>query len=300
MENIISRIQNANNDFVDNPAEYKLIIRKFANKTVDYVVHKIKHRIPKLHKEFNNKTLSYSSKSPDEKREDNLLRAIRRAKQQVHFAVRSIGADHMLTLHTRQNIQDRQKFFLYFARFIQLVRTKKLVNGRLLDIQSKRHYPFCAVPELQERGAYHMHVAVSGKQDIPFLRACWYVALGGTEFDKNEQVLGNIDVTTQTKRFSNSTTTLKTRALVGYLTKYITKSFQEDSELGIHRYTKSRGNPPVDTKREYLMACFSNGEKGFLDAIKEVIDIAEVQGIGNDWSIWNRNDELFIIRGNIK
>jgi hypothetical protein len=299
MQTIIQRIETATSRTVENPAEYELKTRKFANGTMDFVVSKIKHFIPKIHKDTKTGVKHYSEKTDDEKRLDNIMRAERRARQQVHFAIRSIGADHMLTLSTRENITDRNKFFLYFARFIQLVRTQKLVYGKLQPLAEKRHYAFCAVPELQERGAYHMHIAVVGKQDIPFLRACWYVALNGTESDTGEQVKGQIDVTNSKRKFGTETTFHKTQTLVGYLTKYITKSFDEDTTLGVHRYTKSRGIPKVDTNKQYLMACFSNGQKGFLDAIYEVVDKLEGQGIGDDWQIWNRGQELFVIRGNI-
>jgi hypothetical protein len=161
----------------------------------------------------------------------------------------------------------------------------------------KRHFPFCAVPEKQERGAYHMHIAVVGNQDLPFLRACWYVALGGTETDTDSAVRGNIDVTSSEMRFGGLTQALITQKLVNYLCKYLTKTFDDDDTLGIHRYTKSRGIPKPKTQKQYLMACFCNGKGDFLDAIKETIGIAKLFGVGHDYTLYNRDEDLFILRG---
>jgi hypothetical protein len=77
-----------------------------------------------------------------------------------------------------------------------------MTNSGLVTRESNRDWPYVAVREVQERGALHMHIACVGKQDLPLIRACWYVALGGSEFDGGENVLGQIDVQSQKRRFS--------------------------------------------------------------------------------------------------
>lgn len=289
---------------VENPAEFLLKTRFFANNTVSFVVHRVKHRIQKFHKDnfqgimtYHPKTLTDEQK--EEKRLDNLRRATSRAKQQIHHAVRNMGADHMLTLHTRENIQIREDFFTLFTRFIKLVRTKDLVNGKLVTRPEKRVYPFCAVPELQDRGAYHMHMAVVGFQDIPLLRACWYVALGGAENDKGIDVLGQIDVTSSHKRWGGETETFKTQKLVGYMVKYMGKTFEENEMLGIHRYSVSRRDiPKTKTQKQFLHACYSNGSDDYVDALKEVYQYAEFLGVQN-LVPFNRDLDMFILRGDL-
>lgn len=285
---------------VENPAEFILKTRIFEAGYIDFIVHRIKHRIPKYFKEnFRGVKTEYAKLDDDEKRAENIARASRRAKQAVQFAVRQIQADHMLTIHTRENISDKAQFFKLFQEFIRLVRSKDFVNGQLIERKDQRYFPFVAVPELQDRGAYHMHLAVAGKQDLNLLRACWYVALGGSVSDKGSDVLGQIDVTSQKRMWGTASETYKTMKLVGYLTKYIGKGFESDERLGEKRYSKSRQIPKVIKWQQNLVACFSNGQQDFVDAMQETFRIAELHGIGNDIMIWNRGTDLFTLRAKL-
>ena len=302
--------------FVDNEAEWTLKIRRFANKTIDLIAQPIRHRIPELHKENITGEIIMHPKTLDAHEErlkllDSQRRARQRAEQMVQFAVRQIDADHMITLTTRDCISDRDVFFKVFSKFIKLVRYNDLINGRLVERYTKiapfsnpkkdpRDFKFVAVPELQKRGAYHMHIGVTGKQDIPLLRACWYVALGGSISDKGENVLGAINVTHAEKRFADASPHMKKMKLVNYLVKYISKTFEEDESLGIHRYTKSRGIPKPQASRYYLNSCFYLGTGDFINIIMETIEHAKVLGVGNDYSIFNRGEEFFILRGQLE
>lgn len=283
--------------FLDDPAEFRLKVKTFVSGEIDFIMTKIKHRIQRASEPIRGMLTHYSDKTDEEKRADNVARAARRAKQYVTHAVRQIQADHMLTLTTRDNITDRDQFMQIFARFIRLVRTKDLINGELRTRQSPRSFPFCAVPELQQRGAYHMHCAVVGFQNIPLLRAAWYVALGGNVDDTESSALGQIDVTSKFKRWGGKTDVWDTSKLVGYLTKYIAKSFEQDDSLGVHRYTKSRGIPPVNIQKQSLIACFSRGKDG-VDAMREVIAYAEFLGV-QDYFVWGRGLEVFCLKGKL-
>jgi len=281
----------------ENP-EYKLKIITFANNTADYIMTRLK---PKRVKErFYGMLTTYQKTLTDEQKAqkelENIERSARRAKQAIHHLIRQIGADHMLTLSTRENIQDKDKFFEIFTRFIRLVREKGLVNGKLKTMPSKRDYAYVAVPELQERGAYHMHIACVGRQDLDLLRACWYVALGGSESDSGTSVLGQIDVQYHKKRFSGLTEIHKTFKLVGYLTKYIAKSFEVSHQLGEKRYSSTRSVPKPIVNNQNLVAMFDAGDKPFVDSIKEVLSIAEFHGL-RDLQLWNRGLDVFVLRG---
>ena len=285
---------------VDNPFEYRLKIKTFIDGSVDMIMTKVKHFIPKSPEHALGESTSYP-RNDAEKKAENLIRAVRRAKEAVSHSVRQIQADHMLTLHTRENIQNRDEFFQYFTRFIRLVRTKNLINGELITRKENRFYPFCAVPEQQERGAFHMHIAVVGKQDIPLLRACWYVALGGSINDAGEVVKGQIDVTHQSKKWGGESEAWKAQKLVDYLSKYIGKSFLENEKLGLTRYTKSRNQEKVILKKQYLLACYSNGEKDHIDAMSEVIDIANDMGVVDFfvWGRWGGGYDVFTLKGSL-
>lgn len=286
---------------VESPFEYKLKIRTYLNNTVDLIMTRIKHQIPKLHSDLVHGTITTHPRTlTDDERArkdaENLERAVRRAKQSVHFAARQIAADHLLTLTTRENITDRAQYFQIFQRFIRLVRTKILVNGRLITVPRKP-YAYVAVPELQERGAFHMHCAVVGRQDIPLLRACWYVALGGSVNDSADAALGQIDVQYRQKRWGGQSETYKTFSLVRYLTKYIDKDFAHTSELGQHRFLKARDIPKPIEFNQVLMACNAGGND-FIDAMIEVSKIAEfITGAHPTQMIpWNRGQDIYILR----
>ena len=292
--------------FLDYEPKYKLKIIKFADKTIDYVMSALKPL--KVKERFYGMQTSYIRDLTDAelefKRLENVERSARRAKQAVHHLVRQIGADHMLTLSTRENITDKDKFFEIFARFIRLVRTKQVFtknyNGESFNILITKKIPsqyfYVATPELQERGAYHMHIACVGKQDISLLRACWYVALGGTANDKGEHVLGQIDVQSDKKRFSGETSVFKTFKLVSYLTKYVTKSFLTSDLMGEKRYSSSRGVPKPQIQKRYLTALFDMPIECFSEAMREVIYDAEFEGV-TDYQLWNRGLDIFILRG---
>ncbi|MGQ3091567.1 MAG: rolling circle replication-associated protein [Methylophilus sp.] len=289
------------NTGIEKPFEYRLKTRTFLNNTVEFVMSRIKHRIPKLHSDpIYGEMTSYTKTLTDEERAakdaENLSRAVRRAKQAVYFSVMQISADHLLTLTTRENIQDREKFFTVFTKFIRLVRTKILVDGRLVSTP-RRPFHYVAVPELQDRGAYHMHCAVAGFQDVKLLRACWYVALGGSVGDSSDTALGAINVRYKQRRLGGQSETFKTFQLVGYLTKYIDKDFAADKALRLHRYRKSKDVPKPIEFDQVLMACNYHGND-FLDAIIEVNSIAAfVTGQNTAGMIqWNRGQDVYVLR----
>ncbi len=285
---------------VDNPYEYRVKIKKFVGGFVSFTMTPVKHFIQKSAEHASGFSTSYPDTSA-EKKAENLVRAVRRAKEAVSHSVRQIQADHMLTLHTRENIEKREDFFQHFTRFIRLVREKDLINGELITRSEKRQYAFCAVPEKQERGAFHMHIAVVGKQDIPLLRACWYVALGGNVNDAGADVKGQIDVTHQGKRFGGQTESWKAQKLVDYLTKYIGKSFLENETLGIHRYVKSLNQEKVIIHKQYLIACYSNGKKDHVDAMQEVVELANSMGVIDHfvWGRWGGGYDVFTLKGTL-
>lgn len=303
MNIVYSELFDSPRETVDLPFEYRLKIRHFLDKSVSFTMTKIKHRIESTKANFTGTATFHPRTLSDqeiaEKKQENITRAVRRAKQAVHFACRQIQADHMLTLTTRKNITDRDEYFEIFKRFVRLLREKDLINGSLQTRSEKRTWQYVAVPELQDRGAFHMHIACHGKQDLSLLRACWYVALGGSVSDKGDQVLGAVDVQFHKKRFSGLTELHKTFSLVRYLTKYISKGFEDQDQLGLQRYKVSNKIEKPITHKQFLMACFANNQKGFFEAMQEVLGIAEFMGVGLNFELWNRGEDVFTLKGYI-
>jgi|GEM_PF-2247875 len=304
MEAIINPFESENANDFQTPYEFKLKTINFANNSVDFVMTRIKHAIPKSKEIFKGIMTTYAKTLTDaeleEKRLENIERAARRAKQAVHYAVRSLGADHMLTLTVRENMTDRAQFFSVFQEFVRLVRTKDVHNiagvPALVTRKEKRTWGYVACPELQDRGAFHMHIACVGKQDLSLLRACWYVALGGLAGDTGQDVKGQIDVRYRERRFSGKTELHKTFSLVSYMTKYMVKSFNDCTELGLKRYSASRDIPKPIVNKQLIWSSYANNGGDFVTAMMEVIAIADFQGVV-DLQPWNRGTDIYILRG---
>jgi len=236
-------------------------------------------------------TVETSEEERARKDEENIQRAARRARKAVATLVKSIGADHLLTLTYRDNISDTERLDRDFTKFIRLVR-EKLPEWR-----------YVAVRELQERGSLHMHIACVGKQDIEHLRACWYTALGGLPTDSGENTKGAVNVVGRKKRFSGQSPIYSALQLSTYLTKYISKTFESDHKLGMRRYKASRNIPlPKLTKHYYgQFSLIPDGHdfpaKMFSVAAQETIRLAMSLGI-KDMQIWNNGTlEIFVVRG---
>jgi hypothetical protein len=204
---------------------------------------------------------------------ENHLRAVRRAKAHIRWLVNELDADRLLTLTYRANETDRDKVKADFKRFVRLVR--KGWGGQ----QGFPDWRYVAVLERQDRGAYHIHCGVKGWQKISFLRAAWFKALGGSGFETGAETPGNIDVTSPRKcRWGTSLREWKASKLSAYLTKYLSKTFDSETEEK-KRYWHSKDLSVPVRKRFILCAVDLAG------AIRELASIVYFHfGIGIDFS----------------
>ena len=197
----------------------------------------------------------------EERREINNQRSVRRSARAVRFLVKQIQADRLLTLSTRENIQDRDQFKKRMKRFFELVR--KGWGGQ----QGISNFAYVAVLEKQERGAYHAHIAIKGTISFNFLRTAWHKALGCPGLMRGELSPGNVDVTTPRKaRWGTEFSRWQTDKLSAYITKYMSKTFDEDLAEK-HRYFKSKDIEKPKEKKYILSATT------MLGAMQEAVDI---------------------------
>lgn len=147
-------------------------------------------------------------------RTQNEDRAVRRAKSRLRQLILSANLTHLLTLTYRENVTDFNRAADDLNRFVR---------------KMKVHLPgwlYVSVAEQQERGAWHWHLAVRGRQNVDLLRTVWREIVGE----------GNIDVSAP--KGSRKDQRLY---LVQYLGKYLVKAFAiGDRKLNKHRFRSSR------------------------------------------------------------
>jgi len=148
-------------------------------------------------------------------KEQNEKRARARATGEIRRKCLSIGADHLVTLTYRDNVEDRERVMT------DLDRLRRMLS------RGGYSMPYVAVLECQKRGAIHPHLAVRGFQDIRLLRRCWYKIVGKAQ--------GQVNV----KGPRPGTSPVK---LARYLSKYISKDIDsQPREFEEHRYFCSLG-----------------------------------------------------------
>lgn len=181
----------------------------------DEPLHRAERRESQLYPLIRTKSQDLNDQLPDPDSETNEERAMRRAKSKVRKLVMTMKADRLLTLTVRENLTCRLTANKLFVRFIKLVHRKY------------PNYKYVSVAEVQKRGAWHFHMAVSGFQDLGYLRHCWTALVDG-----------NINVTSpKTCGNKNNASPL----ISSYITKYMTKAFLENHETGKYRYRASNG-----------------------------------------------------------
>jgi hypothetical protein len=135
-----------------------------------------------------------------------LQKSCARARTTVRRKALAMMADRMLTLTFRENLEDIDLAWERFKYF------SKLMRFRYRD-----KWQYIAVPEYQQRGAVHFHLAISGYYHIQTIRRLWLRAVGIYG--------GNVDITNP-KKFGKKSWNPK--RISQYITKYISKSDSVD------------------------------------------------------------------------
>lgn len=217
---------------------------------------------------------------PPEEREirdkQNKNRATKRAKQNVRGYVKAMLADHLLTFSYRENVIDRLQVTADWNRFLRLFR---------------KRYPqwqYVSVLEMQDRGAYHIHVAVHGKQDIRWLLRCWLLAIGQPAKEVSawivdgvklgDKSMGAVNVEPPKTRWVGASRQWKRDKLSGYLTKYIGKEF-DNSLKGLKKYWHSDDIEKPVVERFWLKA------RTYAEAVIEAHDLIYYTG-ATSLSMW--------------
>jgi hypothetical protein len=199
-------------------------------------------------------TGSYS----EEYAEGSAERANRRARQAVRKRIIEHNLDHLVTLTTRDNLEDYREALCMVQTFVRLVREK--IPG----------WKYVTVPERQERGAWHWHLGVAGWQKLDILREAWAEVCGGIK-------AGNVDV--KAPGGKGSRYQWRSSRLAGYLLKYITKEITDrpNDMKGRHRYMSAHGMETWDVTHE----AFPLGTE-----ISEIVQFFMDESAGRISKIW--------------
>jgi hypothetical protein len=170
-------------------------------------------------------------------------RAARRAKSRLRQLILSANLTHLLTLTYRENVTDFDRAAADFNRFIRKMKVQLPI------------WLYVAVAEQQERGAWHWHLAVRGRQDVELIRKLWREVVGE----------GNIDVSAP-----KGTRKDQRLYLVQYLGKYLVKSFTTGQrKLNAHRFRASRQIKVVEFKFSVVPKAGMVLKEVALDQIRE-------------------------------
>lgn len=196
----------------------------------------------------------------DEMSMEDLERSTARAKRQMRHKVMMMKADRMLTLTTRECISDREEFIKTFQKFVRFCK-------------SQFKFTYVCVLELQQRGAYHAHVALNRYYNVNVLRHLWKKAVGGD---------ANVDITTPRKGYWNRT------KIASYLAKYMLKD-QDGQKMNAKRYMASTDIKPPRKIKFYMPIAWNVFH--LLRVVTEKVTGAKVRRhweghIGNMPAIW--------------
>lgn len=157
----------------------------------------------------------------------SLQTSIERSKRMVRLRCKAIGADRMLTLSTRENETRIDVWAKWWDEF----------RRRLNRIQN---FHYVAVLERQQRGAWHIHVAVAGRQNWNVLRSIWLsvISKSGTDGAINDST-GNKKWRALVRKWGGKGRAMRHR-IATYIAKYIGKD-ADASTFNKKRYWTSRG-----------------------------------------------------------
>lgn len=213
-----------------------------------------------------------------ERNEANSKRAAKRARQSLRLILKSMGAKYLWTFTFRENITDIERVQRIYKRFHELFR-KRYENTK-----------FATIPEQQERGAWHLHVAVADHLDIVWVLRCWYMALGHKvkiEYDekgkphahayvkdgedwrraRSDEIKGSVNVRAHSRKWGSNSNQWNSDRLASYMAKYMEKTFSE-AMCGRRRYWPSKDCPRPKIEKFWLMA--SNVQEALIEAHKIV------------------------------
>jgi hypothetical protein len=196
-------------------------------------------------------------KPVEERSEVDQVRSAHRARTNLRQLVKQIGADHMLTLTTRQERNSPEELARMFKRFVRLYRSA-----------TSEDFAYVAVPERHPSNPnhWHLHVALLGRFKLKVGRAIWWNCCGG-------RGLGNVDIqyikVPAGRDGIPKGPLVRAEKIAKYLSKYMSKDLLFAYRPDKKRYWRSEFNAPA--ARRYWLQARPGGE-GLQAALQEFCD----------------------------
>lgn len=169
---------------------------------------------------------------PDELNQEAIEKAAARAKRKVRYLVKNMGATHLCTLTRREpaaadcwSPEDWAKAWDRLRRSLE-----KAIGS----------FPYVAILEQHEKGNYHLHIAWVGKINLNLMRPLWWGICGG-------RGQGNVDAQYVKVRQGLQ----RADRIARYISKYVTKAFEQNSRFNKKRYWSSRQT--LEEARRYVL-----------------------------------------------
>lgn len=200
-------------------------------------------------------------RKPVEKRsEEDMIRAVRRAKKTVRHAVKTIGATHLTTLTTRQEENNPEELAVQGKKFVRAYRPF-----------SSDEFLYVAVPERHPKNPkhWHLHIAVRGWVKLKIARQIWWNCCGG-------RGQGNVDVKYIKVGIDRTTgmprgPLVRSETIARYISKYMSKDLLFAHRPDKKRYWRSEFDLP-EARRYWLKARPDTGDDALSQALREFLD----------------------------
>jgi len=231
---------------------------------------------------------------PDCVDRENILKAAQRAKRKVRKLVRNMGATHLVTLNKQEGPNTKNWRKSDWGNWRNGGRAAWEAEAgafwtpddwarawdkfRRMVTRVKGDFPYVAVLEEHEKGNYHLHVAwveaPGQKINLNLVRGCWWACVGG-------RGRGNVDA-----RYIKVRSGLeRSDRIARYISKYVTKHFEDDGRFNKKRYWASRQD--MESVRRYVLNVRTSS-----DAINHVksmfgLDLGDYMKAGKHGAQWD-------------
>jgi hypothetical protein len=221
------------------------------------------------------------ARSPDTPPDpENVQRSLFRARKRLKDSIKELAPTALLTLTSRNRLNDLDRAYAAWGRFLTLVR------------QADPEFAAVVVPELHASGLHwHLHAAVRSTLGHKVLRRCWHIALSWldgvrvTKTLRGAEAPGNVDL-----KYGSRGSDVAARAarIAKYIGKYLSKDLH--TQAGRKSYAPTRNISVAQSQRFYLSAL--TAEEARLEAL-QVLGFSREEALGV--MFWTPDEKLAFV-----